>query len=531
MRWLTPVLLVAVVALHASIASVSRPSSAVASSGGSSALATDPAPGDQYHPAVAFDGTNYLAVWEDSRSGTRSDIYATRVSQAGGVIDQGGIAVSTGDYQHLLPALAFDGETYLVVWDSGFGEAEIFGTRVSKSGWVLDPESINISSHAESQFDPAIAFDGMNYLVVWQDARSQTQNQVYGARVSPSGAVLDPNGGFAISEAARLGGGTALSVAFDGTDYLVVWDDQRAGGFSDIYGARVSTSGTVLDPGGIPIATTPRPEIAPDIAFDGTNYLVAWYTYDQGTPIDIRASRVSPAGVVLDPGGLLISPAIGDELHPAVDFDGSNYLVLWEKYLGSGASDISGTRVTQAGAMLDPDGVPISTAAGRQWYPAVTFDGTNHFAVWSDSRGGGGYDIFGARVQTDGTVLDPAGILISTDGGLPPPPPPPAPPPPPPPLPPPPPPPPPPPLPPPPPPPLPPPPSLPPPRSGCRVPRVLGLKLSVARKRIRRAHCSVGRVRRRRSTHGGRVVAQSPRAGTRRVRGAKVRLVVGRRRR
>jgi hypothetical protein len=63
----------------------------------------------------------------------------------------------------------------------------------------------------------------------------------------------------------------------------------------------------------------------------------------------------------------------------------------------------------------------------------------------------------------------------------------------------------------------------------CRVPRVIGLRLGTARTRIRKANCRVGRVRRVRSRRIGRVVAQSPRAGASRARGARVNLVVGRR--
>ena len=63
----------------------------------------------------------------------------------------------------------------------------------------------------------------------------------------------------------------------------------------------------------------------------------------------------------------------------------------------------------------------------------------------------------------------------------------------------------------------------------CRVPRVVGKKLATARTAIRRARCSVGRIRRSRSRRAkGRVAGQSPRAG-RRVRvGTRVNLVVSR---
>src|SRR5207253_1451782 len=92
------------------------------------------APGDQYNPAVAFDGANYLVVWVDNRSGS-SIIYGARVSPAGSVLDPAGIPISVGISANSdEPGVAFDGRNYLVAWDGepgGSGPYHIYGTRVS----------------------------------------------------------------------------------------------------------------------------------------------------------------------------------------------------------------------------------------------------------------------------------------------------------------------------------------------------------------------------------------------------------------
>ena len=67
----------------------------------------------------------------------------------------------------------------------------------------------------------------------------------------------------------------------------------------------------------------------------------------------------------------------------------------------------------------------------------------------------------------------------------------------------------------------------------CRVPQVRGKKLPAARSAITRAHCRVGKVRRSPSKRvkPGRVISQSPKAGTRLPNLGKVNLVVSRGRR
>jgi PASTA domain-containing protein/List-Bact-rpt repeat protein len=65
---------------------------------------------------------------------------------------------------------------------------------------------------------------------------------------------------------------------------------------------------------------------------------------------------------------------------------------------------------------------------------------------------------------------------------------------------------------------------------SCKVPRLVGLALKTARTKIVRAHCRVGKITKKRvaGKKRGRVVGQSPRAGTRLKAGARVSLAVGR---
>jgi uncharacterized repeat protein (TIGR01451 family) len=67
-------------------------------------------------------------------------------------------------------------------------------------------------------------------------------------------------------------------------------------------------------------------------------------------------------------------------------------------------------------------------------------------------------------------------------------------------------------------------------RAKCVVPKLLGLTLKKAKARIKRAHCTVGKITRKasRKSKRGKVLAQKPRPGKRLAPGAKVNVTVGR---
>jgi hypothetical protein len=357
-------------------------------------------------PGISFDGTNFICVWQNG-----NDIYGTRVSPNGTVIDNSGIPISIGLNESTYPpSVCFDGTNYFVTWcATRSGIPEIYGARVTSSGQVLDPNGIKITtgSHTEIRM-PGIAFDGINFLIVWRTQKGDPTygDNIYGAIVSKSGVNLSPSDGFPI---ANLHCSYYPSVAFDGTNYMVVWHDSRNADW-DIYGARVDKSGTVLDQNGFLICNDPQNQEHCTIAFDGSNYLVVWYDWRQNNDKifgSAYGARVSPSGIVLDQPAFKIADHVRGEVSVQVAFDGTNYLAIWGMpYRDEGTNwrltDVYGRRISKGGQFIDKQGIPISTSFGHQFGPIVGYGGGRYLIAWSDGRNyGSNSSIYGQILRKD----------------------------------------------------------------------------------------------------------------------------------
>jgi hypothetical protein len=183
-------------------------------------------------------------------------------------------------------------------------------------------------------------------------------------------------------------------------DYFVAWTDYRTG-WADIYGARVTAAGTVLDPGGIAVSTAANDQLNPSAASNGTDYFVAWQDYRSGTHSDVYGARVASDGAVLDDPwvGIAVSTAANDQGPPSAASNGTDYFVAWhdDRNFPPGNFDIYGARVRASdGLLLDgpPDTGGIAVSTGSQEYPSVASNGTDYFVAWGMTGG----DIYGVRV-------------------------------------------------------------------------------------------------------------------------------------
>lgn len=246
--------------------------------------------------------------------------------------------------------------------------------------------------------DPVIAWNGKQYMVVWQSNRKDFDDyNIYGSRVSPEGKVLDPQG---IPISTAFSNQIFLDLAWGEGEYLVVWQDLRARQRWEIYGARIRSDGTVLDPQGIPIAVGERNHRHPQVASDGKDFLVVWMEENPGTSWDVSGVRINPEGKVLDRARLRLAKAQGDQAYPAVAWGHDHYLVVWMDGPPGAPVKIGGARVTAAGLAVDAHSLTLSRSSGGPGYPAVAWSGRQFVVVWADKQPPGINTITGVLVRS-----------------------------------------------------------------------------------------------------------------------------------
>jgi len=290
------------------------------------------------NPLVAFDGTDYLLLWDDYSFNLNGQFINTSGNLVGGHF-----VISPVNEPWLdVGGIVFGGGKYLVVYDEGL-EADdpniVYCRLVDPSGTVSGEIRVSTGSgkvHANYQ----AAFDGTNFLIVWTD--DSNDYEVKGRLISPTGTL---GGEFSIN-ASTPPSDNPIAVAFDGTNYLVVWDDEVGGAGSDVwdlFGQLIDTSGNKVG-AVIPISTAAGHQIAPVIAFDGANYLVSWTDTREDTNWGIYGQYVSKAGALVG-SEFVINNDAGNQLGGAGGFAGGKYLGLVNTITGFSGNDILGTDV------------------------------------------------------------------------------------------------------------------------------------------------------------------------------------------
>lgn len=289
---------------------------------------TRPVNATVFTPSVTFDGDHFLVAWESG-----SQVYLRRVMPDTTLPDPAPFrvfpAAPSGTRQ---PALAFDGtSTILVYREDAVDELRV--ARLGADGLPRSTERLEFTgANDNSNNYPSVACDGTSCLVAWQG--EYNTSHIYGAVVSGDVVVKAefPIGtAFASQRSPRVAASSAGG-------FFVTWSDFRTSFESaDVYGARVTSQGEVLDDPRVGLKISNALDIdesAPDVvdAQDGANWLVVWRDRRRATAYDIMGALVAKAdGALRHPTGFVISAGESDEGAPGLARGNGRALVVYER--------------------------------------------------------------------------------------------------------------------------------------------------------------------------------------------------------
>ena len=235
------------------------------------ATVPSPAPVYRHHVAAATDGTDFFVVWADGRTPGRGAIVGTRVTRSGQVLDPFGIRITSVPAGTSWPAAVWDGSAYLVVWTQGknFGETlqrdEVWTTRVDREGRVLAAprviSEVGINAQATTTSGAYAASNGTVTVIAYRHVQFKGALRI---------TVLDSVGNVIrhqTLETASRDLARGISVAATSTRFVVTWATNDA----KVFAASVTSDGRAID------APAQIGEgVDPSAATDGTSVAMVW---------------------------------------------------------------------------------------------------------------------------------------------------------------------------------------------------------------------------------------------------------------
>jgi hypothetical protein len=366
----------------------------------------------QYHAAVATTTRSTLAVWGQFAScyaAGNGGIMARTIEPLGPVA-----TVSRGEPAREVPAAADAGETTLVAWVE---RGAVRGVRavLLPSGTEID---VDATSYAQSS--PAVGTNGGAYLVVWTDLQADCTTSI-------SAAAVDANGqtGPVRMLAQNANPETRPAIAWNGSEYVVVWDRTAA---AQLVGMRVAADGNPIDPE--PVAMTasyPDPMFYthhtgfPAIVWTGQEYLAAWTFsrtssipwYPDPPPIlEVRTRRFTRGLLPVGTENVLATPAYGSTL----GWNGTEALALWHERESTYAARIAADGHVVATNLIGPSTSPTPPSLSIAWSGLdwIVADGAQLLRIRADGSFASRTDL-GASVR--GSAATPTVVAYERSEG------------------------------------------------------------------------------------------------------------------
>ena len=121
--------------------------------------------------------------------------------------------------------------------------------------------------------------------------------------------------------------------------------------------------------------------------------------------INIYAQRLTSCGkIAWSSGEVPLSTAAGGQYFPQLVSDGDGgAIVVWEDYRGGNDANIYAQRISRTGTLVWVSDVAVCAAANTQEKPKIVSDGAGGAViVWQDYRSGSRYEVYAQRINGNG---------------------------------------------------------------------------------------------------------------------------------
>jgi hypothetical protein len=168
----------------------------------------------------------------------------------------------------------------------------------------------------------------------------------------------------------------------------------------------------------VPLCTATGTQDYPVSVADGAGGTFVIWVDDRNGSGDIYAQKISATGTVQwTTDGVPLCTAGGEQFSPAVVADDAGGAIVTWSDGRSGTHDLYAQRISAAGTPAwTANGVALCTAGGSQWSPAIVADGEGGAVIaWLDGRNGGNDDLYAQRISAAGAVQWAAnGVALCT---------------------------------------------------------------------------------------------------------------------
>lgn len=356
-------------------------------------------------------------VWTDA-DGSTLDVAASQIMADNSTTESQ--ILSVGTPTQLRPDVAGGPGGFMLVYASSTGEERRVVAQpfdVAGNPVTTEPVELGEGPLLGGPGTPNVAWNGTVYLVTWANAEG-----VVAQRLSPGGAKIDDTPFMVMPDCFGR-----ADVASLGTDFLVTG---RQFGINTQYvmpvAARVSGDGVVLDPTPLTLGISYL-RTSPAVVALGDRWLVAWHrnaTHDSPS----ASSRAAFVPAVGDPTAeftvhSFFSTSGGNGIFElALASNGDLALLVQSQELSSGVETDLLCHTIDTNGAVGPQ-TNLTPWAGNQYRPRVAWDGQNFVVVyqdqvnrsapWSLEQLDARSDLFGLRVDSNGTPVDPGGFTFT----------------------------------------------------------------------------------------------------------------------